>query len=175
MTSPWRRLAAFGVDYFVIATYLVALTAISILGGSAFGLSIGLPRTEADRLRGELLGFATLTLPVLLYFAVSEGRGQHASLGKRVLGLRVTRTNGLQLGLGRSLVRSSAKFAPWELAHAGVWHTIGPLWPQQAEMGPLSYLAPVGMLLALVYLGFVLVPPGRTPYDRIADARVVTL
>lgn len=45
----------------------------------------------------------------LAYFTIMEGGPWQATVGKRVLGLRVTDTNGEPIGYGKALVRNLAK------------------------------------------------------------------
>lgn len=115
----WPRLQAFGVDYLVIAAYLVALVGAALAAqrlapGSTTGL-FGNPGS------GELTGFLLLTLPVTLYFALMESSARQATWGKQKLSLRVMGRDGQRLSRGRSLARTALKFVPWELAHACIW------------------------------------------------------
>lgn len=168
-----RRLVAFGVDYLVIAVYIVALWLIST-GVAALGL---VPAGAfADPVRGQLIGFGLLTLPVVLYFALWEGSSRGATPGKRAAGLRVVAAGGAQLPWGRSLLRSALKFVPWELAHACLWRIPG--WPGPAEAIPTGVALGLGVVWLLVasYLLMPIVSRSRqTPYDRVAGTSVVRL
>lgn len=106
---PWRRLAAYGVDSVVILLYLMLAVPALVYGASW-------PWPDAPW-RTQLLSLLCITLPVAMYFALNEASGRGATLGKRLLGLRVSDMRGGRLPLGRSLLRSALKFAPWELAH----------------------------------------------------------
>jgi RDD family. len=111
-----RRIAAFAVDYVFIAAYLlVVVGAGALLRLVATGLAANL---FADPLRAELIGFLTLTVPVSLYFVIGEASPAGATWGKRRMGLRVVTSRGARLTLGRSVLRTSLKFVPWELTHA---------------------------------------------------------
>jgi uncharacterized RDD family membrane protein YckC len=168
----WRRLAAFAVDYLVIAAYLGLLAGIALTLRRVTGLALDPPRTLRDRLVGEAISTTLLTLPVALYFALAESSPWRATLGKRVLGLRVSGPGGRRLSFGRSLLRSLLKLAPWEAAHAALWHTPG--WPVHPEPGPATA---VGSGLALLGAGWyalsLFVGDRRTPYDRAAGSGVV--
>jgi uncharacterized RDD family membrane protein YckC len=114
----------------------------------------------------------TLTLPVVLYLALSEASQAQATLGKRVLSLRVTATDSRRPTLARSLVRSALKFAPWELAHAAIWHTPGqPFVSPPAPRNVAGHLIALG--LAAWYAASLFVGDGRTPYDRVAGTLVL--
>jgi uncharacterized RDD family membrane protein YckC len=114
-----RRAAAVGLDYLIVAAYV----AVVVLAGVAL---LALAPQFSEELFGQPLsaegtGFLALTLPVMLYFAFTEASVTGATWGKRRMRMRVLGPGDQRLSRARSLVRSSWKFAPWELAHAGIW------------------------------------------------------
>ncbi|MFN8637540.1 MAG: RDD family protein [Chloroflexota bacterium] len=169
--SGARRLAAFAVDYAAIAAYLALLTVVGIAVRTALRQSAP-PTTASAKLRGHALSFLGLTLPVWLYFALTEASSQQATPGKRLLGLRVVTREGRRLSYGRSLLRTALKLAPWELAHTAIWHTPGqPFVSAPGAWNVAGYgasLAVAGWYLAALFLG-----DRRTPYDRAAGSSVV--
>lgn len=171
--SGTRRVAAFAIDYAAIAAYIGLLTGLSIAVRAALHQRLALPRTDAAKIEGHAVAFLTLTVPVALYFALSEASCSRATLGKRALGLRVTTMDGGRVPLGRSLLRSAVKFAPWEVAHTAIWHT-----PGQPFISPPAARNVAGYALALGgatwYAGALFVGARRTPYDRIAGTTVVS-
>ncbi len=109
----WRRLAAFAVD---IALCALVAAVLGILGALAANLVPAWNRLvppSTDGLSyavGAVLVAITASLWLgvlgvfLLYFPVTEGRfGQ--TLGKRLLGLRVLRENGLPIGYKEAFLR----------------------------------------------------------------------
>jgi uncharacterized RDD family membrane protein YckC len=168
--SPgWRRVAAGGVDYGIVAAYLGVLGLVGALGRTA-GL---LPRhitTPGGRIVGQLTVIAVLTVPVTLWFARWEATPRGATPGKRLLGLRVSRLDGGGLSWSDSILRSTVKIAvPWEVGHTAVWNSL--VWP-----GPET---PVNMALFTVANGLLVVNlvtvflgARRTPYDRLAGTIV---
>ena len=170
--SPWRRLAAFGLDYLVISAYLALLTALSFAFRSALHLNPAPPSTRRQKLTAQVLVFATLTAPVALYFALSEASSHQATLGKRTLGLRVTAQTGQPASLRQTLLRAAIKLAPWEIAHTALWQTQD--WSTGFRLTP-AYLAGflLSTLTAASYVLALFTSDRRTPYDRIADTRVV--
>lgn len=163
--TGWRRVAAYLIDYLVIAAYIALLTSAS--QRLDFALS-GNPAL------GQLVAFVALTLPVVLYFAVSESSPWQGTLGKRALKLQVTAHGaGGRLPLRRTLLRAALKFAPWELAHTVLWRVEG--WPLESpQPTPLHWL---GFALSLLWAGWYLVSlfgGSRRPlYDRAAASLVV--
>jgi uncharacterized RDD family membrane protein YckC len=167
--SGWRRLAAFGVDYGIIAAYLGVLFLVGVLGRAA-DLLPSRVTTPGARIIGQLAVIAVLTVPVTLWFAWWEAAPRGATPGKRLLGLRVSRLDGGALSWPRSLLRSAARIAvPWELAHTGVWNSLA--WP--GPEGPVN-LALFAVANGLLVLNLVLLFVGarRPLYDRLAGTVV---
>ncbi len=159
LARAWPRLLAFGLDYLFILLYMALLL---VLGVTVFSPLL----TDPAPWQGQLLGFFSLTLPVVLYFALSESL-TGATLGKRLLSLRVAELSGNRLTLPRSLVRSGIKFLPWEISHTAIYRVVQPdapaLW---------SYLFFVSLGLVGICLATLFRPPHRPPYDRLSGATV---
>ena len=167
VTAPgWTRLAAFGVDELLVLFYMGLLAAASS--------ALAVPRPDAPW-EAQLLGFVALTLPVTLYFAVSEGV-VGATLGKRVFGLVVRNLSSAPLLLRRSLIRSAVKFVPWELAHTAVYRLV--FWTAEGEplpswqVGFLSVFYALSLSLAAWFTFSLFWGERRTFYDRMAGSRV---
>ena len=110
MTDTSRRLLAFGLDWLVIALY----------GGTLFALvalAAGIPEQSPGPWRAQGIGFLTMTLPVWLYFSLTEASPWQGTIGKRVLGLQVATVAGARPGLLLSARRNALKFLPWECGH----------------------------------------------------------
>jgi uncharacterized RDD family membrane protein YckC len=113
------RVIAFAFDYIIIASYLIFIMAIGLLVNVLF------PTTAhelfGNSLSGQITGFLIITLPVNLYFILFEFSAWHATWGKGMKGLQVTRTDGARLTILRASSRTFLKFIPWELAHTCIW------------------------------------------------------
>jgi uncharacterized RDD family membrane protein YckC len=170
--SPgWRRVAAFGADYSAIAVYVGALGLIGLLLRSA-GVAPQEITTPTGRALGQLLAFATLNLPVSLWFAAWEAAPRGATPGKRLLGLRVLSPDGDLVALPRSLLRTALKFTlPWELAHTAVWSML--TWPGDLNAPAVAALLGLANAVIVVDLVSLFVGSRRTPYDRVAGTIVV--
>ncbi len=165
-----RRLLAFLVDYGVMVLFVAVLSVAGFAIRSQLGVTSSVP-TFQQKLLAQALVYATIMLPILLYFAVSESSRWQATIGKRVLRLQVTDDHGGRPPLPRTLLRAVVKFAPWELAHTGVWHVPGT--PFVSEPAAFSYgIWIAAMLLALWWFASIWLGDGRTPYDRIAGTVV---
>ncbi len=171
VASPWRRVAAWMLDYLLIGAYLILLSAVSIwtqASPAASVFSAALTRPIA----AELVGFLTLTAPVMLYFALTEASSWQATLGKRALRIVVVGPGGTRLTLRRAIVREVVRFLPWEMAHALIWPlALAPhLEPLPVTIGGFAIV----YLLVFVYLVSLFVgSQHRTIYDRIASSRVI--
>jgi RDD family. len=171
--SPLRRVAAWLLDYLLIAAYLILLTAASF-ALRASPLRAGFDGALSRPATAEVLGFLLLTLPVVLYFAIYEASPLEATLGKRALGLAVVRLDGCRLSIWRALLREAVRFLPWELSHALLWRVA-----LSADRRGLPFWIAVGYgvvyALVLLYLATLFIGSRhRTVYDRLAGTIVIT-
>jgi len=89
----WMRLAAYLVDYGIQLGAGIALTA----------LLVALP-TGVDTEGAAFLAFISLVMP-WLYSALLESSARQATVGKRVLGIKVTGMDGQRISFGRATGR----------------------------------------------------------------------
>jgi uncharacterized RDD family membrane protein YckC len=170
--SPWRRVAAWSLDYLVIAAYLILLTAAS-LGTLASPAGPAFSGAMRDPISAELLGILLLTGPVVLYFALTEASAWQATLGKRAVGIVVVGPGGKRLTVGRAVGREGVRFLPWEMSHALIWRAV--FSPQRNSLTALETAGfAVVYLLVFAYLVSLFVDSQhRTVYDRLAGSRVM--
>lgn len=159
-----RRLMAFAIDWLVLVLW----------GGALFGVvalvANGNPPRAASPWQGQLVGLLAMTIPFMLYFALSESSPTRASLGKRVSGLSVATHTGGRLSLFSAVARNTIKFIPWECGHTvaqqaafsedrglATW-----VWAPAA----VAFLCPVWWVLAIVMTA-------QAPYDRWTSVRVL--
>jgi len=169
--SPLRRIAAWLLDYLLIAAYLILLTAVS-LGVRVSPIWAGLTSALSRPVAAELVGFLLLTLPVVLYFALCEASRLRATLGKRALRLAVVDQGGRRLSVRRALVREAVRFLPWELSHALLYRVA-----LSTDRGSISILVTAGFVVVYALVGLYLVTlfigSHRTAYDRLAGSLVI--
>ncbi len=106
----WRRAGAFALDYIPIFIYLLTITLLSLLFNALFGVHQLL---FVNRVRAQLTAFLFVTLPITLYFALSESSLRQATWGKRRVGLKVIDHQGERISFWRSLARTALNFIPW--------------------------------------------------------------
>jgi len=161
-----RRSVAFLIDWCVIAVWGSALFGIVV------GLSAGVPEGPGSPWQGQAVGLVTMTIPVLLYFALMEAGPWRGTLGKRVMRLRVQCVDGGAPDFGRTLLRNAIKFLPWECGH---------LVAQQAfHAGESSLPTWVWAFAAVAFLGPVvwligIARTGVAAYDGWSGLRVRTV
>lgn len=108
-----KRLKAFVIDYLIILIYIGLLFGVTLLISKFFYLKLD----NVNPVIGELIAFATLTLPVILYFTLSENRKYAGTIGKRKFGLQIVSNSLTKANIRQLLLRNCIKFLPWELAH----------------------------------------------------------
>lgn len=167
------RLAALVIDYLVIIVYGFFLLGITILFYKlAFG---GIP--DLINIIGpfgtQLIGFITLTLPILLYFYFTESGKRHASIGKRVAKITVASTSGASPSKKQIAIRTLVKFLPWEIAHTFVHQVV--FYSQNDGTPPVWVMIglSVANILPLIYVGYIVFRKDhRGPHDLVAKTIV---
>lgn len=156
-----KRFLAFMIDWLIIVLYACTLFGIMIVLASQGLVMLG----PMYPLKGQLVAFLTLTLPVVLYYVIMECSTRHASIGKRIMKIRVSGSTG------SIVLRNVIKFLPWEFAHAGIlWvnyigHVETPLW--------IWALLILPQLAVAAYLVSIILTRGeRSVYDIISGAHV---
>ncbi|KRG69350.1 RDD family protein [Pseudoxanthomonas dokdonensis] len=113
MAGFWRRFAAASIDGLLMSALMLAvvLVALLVIGGSA-----ALRPQALESMRAGMLGVFLLTfyvLPIILqfaYFSWMQAGPRQATLGKMAVGIKVCRSDGQAMTLGRSIGRWSAYF-----------------------------------------------------------------
>lgn len=166
-----KRIKAFGIDYLIIAIYIVFLFGTTLLVSNLFDI----PLENVDTVKAELMGFFTLTLPVILYFTFSEAGRYAGSFGKRKFGLKVVLEKLGPAGFPQLLLRNCVKFLPWEVAHFFIFqlfyfvrtNTEPPAWVLGGLVG--------SQVIAVIYLLFMLFNKNnRSLYEMASSTRVIS-
>lgn len=169
-----QRVKAFALDYVIILFYLATIILISLLFNSPFWVNHWhFTITHwlfANHVRAQMTGFFLITLPVSLYFALSESSNQQSTWGKKRMGLMVTDSNGARINFWRALARTFLKFIPWELSHTLLW---------QINFAPQagSTLINYGFVLVYVLIGIniaslLITKKHQTLYDLLTKTYV---
>ena len=163
-----KRILAFLIDYLVIALYASMLFLINF-----YVRNTGDGPLLLSPARGQLFGFLTLTLPVFLYFFLTENSRQHATIGKKILKIKIGNAGDNVLRSKCILIRNVLKFLPWEIAHTGVHWIVY----YSAALAPIPIwvwiLLCLPQLLLIFYFVSVVISKGYSGfYDRIAGTRL---
>ncbi|MBA4538144.1 RDD family protein [Bacillus aquiflavi] len=168
MTAPFLlRLKAFMIDYILIVAYLAAL----------FVLSVFLFPDIQHLFNGSLIvaqfaGFLMVTLPISLYFIISDSVIGGQSFGKKRTGIRVVDENGAALSVIHITFRTILKFLPWELSHDLIYRLI---YVADGKM-PFNYYFIGGLIYLLIFayiLTAIFTKKKQSLYDIMTKAQVV--
>jgi len=156
-----KRGVAFGIDYLIIVIYAVLL----------FGITTLINPENINPIKGQFVGFITLTLPVFFYSYLTERSIYKGTIGKRIMSISVIIN---QQGSNRNiLVRNILKFFPWEIAHIGV-HWI--VYYSKMEIAPPNWVWVVLILPQIVVFGYlislVIYKGEYSFYDKIANTKI---
>ena len=79
----FRRFLAFGIDWLLIMVWAGVVFGMVMLSYS------GQPPALPGPWTAQIAGFVSMTLPVILYFSICEASAWKATIGERVLSLRL--------------------------------------------------------------------------------------
>jgi uncharacterized RDD family membrane protein YckC len=150
-----RRAAAYLLD---IALLFVLLMPLGFLATRTLGLE---PTTGFEVWLAAVLSFS---VPVWAYFTLSDSSRGGATLGKRLLGVRVTPRIPRLRALGRNVL----KLLPWEIAHV-FGFALADVLGETVQ----AYGLGLANLLAIVWFGVALGTRGRkSVHDFAVDTEV---
>lgn len=164
MQLVFKRIFAWMIDWTIILLYAGAVFGVTMALSSFGVVSIG----AIHPVKGQIIGFFSLTVPIVLYCILLEAGTRHATLGKRIMKIEVTAE---QLTVREIVIRNILKFIPWEVAHAGVlWVNYintpqTPLW--------IWLLLIIPQVLVIAYFISVIATKGsRSLYDMVVGTSV---
>ncbi|MDQ0205827.1 RDD family protein [Alkalicoccobacillus murimartini] len=165
--SFFIRLKAFMYDYIVMFVYLLFLFFINVfLFPSLQNFFSG------SLITAQLTGFIMVTLPISIYFIISDSKMAGQSFGKKRANIRVVGPNGEAASVLRITCRTILKFLPWELSHFLVYRlvTIGD------GVVPIAYYFIGGLiyLLMFIYIGTaIFTKKKQSLYDKLTKTYVI--
>jgi uncharacterized RDD family membrane protein YckC len=161
-----RRAVAFVIDIALLFLILAPL-------GQLLRLALGWPSSSPTG--QEIWAFVALTfsLPTWTYFVLSDSSARGATIGKRLLGLRVARVSGERVGTVRALLRTALKVVPWETVHLSAFAL-------SSDPAGLEFHQVIGLtlanLLAVVYFVVTVLTRGRrSVHDYVAATEVCAM
>jgi len=159
-----HRIFAWTIDFGIIVLYAVLLFIVT-------SLFFDFRQVDLNPYFGQLIGFLTMTFPVFTYSYLTEKSKWKATLGKRILNLKVL-TSGNRTTKS-VLLRNVLKYLPWELAHTGVhwiiyFEKVGietPIWTWVILIVP--------QIMVFIYFVTIILSKGQDSiYDKISGTRL---
>lgn len=167
--SFWLRLKAFFIDYFIILAYLAVLFIVNVF------IFPDLQKFfQGSAATAQFTGFLMVTLPVSLYFVISEVMFNGQSVGKKKLNMQVVGAKGEKISLRKSIFRTLLKFLPWEMSHFLIYR----LMEIGEEPVPVFYMIVGVCIYALMFLYIltaIFTKKKQAFYDRVAKTKVVKI
>lgn len=160
------RFLAYTVDFLVMLLAVVVFQ---------FGFRYATGGVVNDSLTTPLLLYIwvllTVTLPVYLYFILSEYLPAHATIGKRLFGLKVVSNKGKVTGW-QATVRNFIKVTlPWEATHLALFFPTPILLNPSSDEFRLTLFIPY--IIFGIYGAYLIFTKGRTTlHDAIAGTNV---
>ena len=157
-----RRVGAFTLDCALLFLVLGTL-------GGVLKLCLQWPTPSTGP--GIWLAIAlNFSVPTWIYLVASDQSVRGATVGKHLLGLRVSRVGGGRLGIGRAFLRTAVKVLPWELTHISAFALA-------SEPGRIDTTQGIGLAAANgLALAYLLVAAGtrgrRSVHDLVANTEV---
>ncbi len=109
----WRRFFASWIDSFIIGLVIGPIYALVAGGSSALLSTAASEQAMADAVTaysGIMVVISLIFIPLtFLYYCLMESSGARGTLGKLILGIRVTDLAGQRISFGRALGRNLAK------------------------------------------------------------------
>jgi len=156
------------VDWFCILVWVAITAAVGVpLYLSGVTHSVG-------AVASNLVAALMTVVPATFVLSVLESSPREASIGKRTRHLRVVdAVTGSRVSFRRSILRNTLKIGvPWTIGHAAVFSIVqaGGSRPVPVSVWLLTVVAYV---LPIMYVVFLFVGQGRTPYDLISSTVVI--
>lgn len=116
---------------------------------------------------------ATVTIPSLLYFSLMLNSKRQATLGMRLLKLKVTDLNAGRARFSRILLRSLVMLVPFELNHTVIFH----LTPRDRPPSEAFWLGLVivWIVIAIYIVAIVLTERSQSVHDLVAGTVVQSI
>lgn len=163
---PTKRLLSWLVDYAVILGWLGVMFLVVGLPGLVGW--VDLDAIWSSRVASDIAISLLTVVPLFVYLVVTESSPAHATLGKRVAGLRVRSSSGGDPSRFGVVTRNLVKVIPWQLGHMGTARLIA----TETEVMGLVF-----NITALLLLAAVVAPPlvaKRGVHDVLAATMVVS-
>ena len=167
--NPLRRLLAYWIDITLLYAVLV---------GIQFGFVALTGGVVNNWIAAQHMGiltwgwiFLTISLPMWLYFILNESGPRQATLGKLLLGLKVTNLDGNRLTVTTSIWRTVCKLAFFEIGHLSFLFP-APLFDEPNPSFRVGIVILIVLMLVFFAVTFI-TPRKQSVHDLIVKTLVV--
>ena len=168
--SIFRRIFAYWIDILLVFVILVAALQFLIFVPLR-QLFIESEDWFMSGWNSEAYTLLTISLPIWLYFILSEISPWQATIGKHLLRLQtVDITTNNKISLKQAIVRTFFKLLPWELAHF-TNNIPTPMWYEPNASLRIGFI--VVPLLVILYIVLAIFTPNRQSLDDLVAKTVV--
>lgn len=130
-------------DYILIICYLALLAFVNLLVFPSLQTFFA-----GSLVVAQVTGFLMVTLPISLYFILSDSTLFGQSFGKKKANIRVVDQHGKSVSVLRLTMRTILKFLPWELSHYLVYRLVY----LEEGLVPVPYTLMGILIYALMFL-----------------------
>ncbi len=110
----------------------------------------------------------TISLPIWLYFILQESSGKQATIGKKLMKLKVTGFDKRRINIRKSLTRTFIKLLPWEITHIGLL----PIYFSKDAQPGIGLFIANGLII--IFIGYFILKKGNsTIHDLVARTKVI--
>jgi uncharacterized RDD family membrane protein YckC len=167
----FRRVAAYLLDSLFVFIFLVTALQFMILVPIRH-LFIGSEKWFQTGWNTEAYTLLTISLPIWLYFILTEVSPWQATIAKHLFKLRtVDPTTKNQITLKQAVVRTGIKLLPWEIAHF-TNNIPTPMWYDPNPTLRIGFI-PVPMLVILYIVLASVTPKKQSLHDLAAKTVVI--
>jgi uncharacterized RDD family membrane protein YckC len=160
------RIAAYSLDIVLLFAGIMVTQALLRPVNPLLG-----PTRAATGWRVHLWVYASVSLPILLYFALCTGSKWQATVGMHLLGIKVSGPSGAPIGIGQAVWRSLVMLIPFEVNHFVMFYP-RPIWNDPKPGFRYGFIAT--SVLMIVYLASVLLTEHhQSIHDLLANTFVV--
>jgi len=166
---PIRRLIAYWIDITLLYSSLLAVQ---------FGFIALTNNAVANWLVARQNGFLTfgwfflsISLPMWLYFTLTESTPYQATVGKRLMGLKVTDLEGQRLSLPAALWRTICKLGFFEIGHLSFLFPT-PMFDEPNPSFRIGFAIVITLMILYYALTFI-TPRRQSLHDLVVKTLVV--
>lgn len=164
--TVWARLAAYALDIVLLFIGIMVTQLLLKPVNPLFGRWKG-----GAAWRHHLWTGVTVSLPILIYFALCFSSVWQATIGMKILGIHVSAVGLTEVGSGRALLRSLVMLIPFEVNHIAMFYPT-PIWSDPKPGFRWGFLL-VSVLIA-IYLGTIfLTQQHQSIHDLVANTIVL--